>query len=70
MIAEKDKRIKEKDKTLATQDIAVAAAQEASDLATALVRIKDTYQDRKWGALAIRCLLSLLRLLSRLRYSC
>jgi chaperone required for assembly of F1-ATPase len=48
MVAEKDKRI-EKDKTNAVQDVAVATAQESSDRATALVRIKETYQDRKWG---------------------
>ena len=54
MIKEKDKRIEEKDKTIAVQDVAVAAAQESSDRATALVRIKETYQDRKWGKHAFR----------------
>jgi len=53
-IKEKDKRIEEKDKTIAVQDVAVAAAQESSDRATALVRIKETYQDRKWGKHAFR----------------
>jgi len=50
MVEEKDKRIEEKDKTIAVQDVAVAAAQESSDRATALARIKETYQGRKWGS--------------------
>ena len=45
----KDRMIEGKDKTIAVQDVAVAAAQESSDRATALIRIKETYQDRKWG---------------------